>query len=262
MIMVFEEENTLKHDNYITSGQGSIPLIISVPHGGSFMVEGIPDRVDGIHGIDRNTVDIACYLGDKINKLFNLNKENEGFPSYIISKVSRIKIDFNRKESNAFNKESNVAKMIYHFFHKTLLDLISYNLDKFNRSLLVDIHGFEKSKRPNGFRDVELVLGTNNLESMFSTVLPKKDWSKNFRGNIIKKFNELNIPIAPGHPKRREYVLTGGYIINTYGASRIKNSQAIQMEFSDKIRIKDNILKERVLDILAQLLYNECIIVK
>ena len=256
--MVFEKNNTFNHDIHIEYCQGSIPLIISVPHGGSLMIEGIPDRVEGIHGIDKNTVNIACSLRKKISKLFSLNQENTKVPSYIISKVHRIKIDFNRKASKAFNKESNLANKIYHSFHKTLLDLVSYNLGKFNRSLLVDIHGFEKKKRPIGFRDVELVLGTNNFKSMFSTVLPKKDWSKNLRGNIIRKFNELDIAIAPGHPRRREYVLTGGYIVNNYGARKIKNSQTIQIEFSDKIRLKDDILKENVLDILAQLLYNEC----
>lgn len=260
--MVFEKNNKFNQDIHIEYCQGSIPLIISVPHGGSLMVEEIPDRVEGIHGIDRNTVNIACSLRKKISKLFSLNQENTKVPSYIISKVHRIKIDFNRKPSKAFNRESNMAKKLYHFYHKTLLDLISYNLDKFNRSLLVDIHGFEKKKRPIGFRDVELVLGTNNFKSMFSPILPKKDWGKNLRGNIIKKFNELNIPIAPGHPRRREYVLTGGYIINNYGASRIKNSQTIQIEFSDKIRINDDILKETVLAVLAQLLYNECTLEK
>ena len=260
--MVFEKDNTFKHDIYIEYCQGSIPLIISVPHGGSLMVEGIPDRVEGIHGIDRNTVNIACSLRKKISKLFGLNQENMKVPSYIISKVHRIKIDFNRKPSKAFNKESNMAKKLYQSYHKTVLDLISYNLDKFNKSLLVELHGFEKKKRPIGFRDVELVLGTNNFKSMFSPILPKKDWGKNLRGNIIKKFNELNVAIAPGHPRRREYVLTGGYIITNYGARRIKNSQTIQIEFSDKIRLKDDILKEMVLDVLAKLLYNECTLAK
>ena len=255
--MVFEKNNKFNQDIHIEYCQGSIPLIISVPHGGSLMVEEIPDRVEGIHGIDRNTVNIACSLRKKISKLFSLNQENTKVPSYIISKVHRIKIDFNRKPSKAFNRESNMAKKLYQSYHKTLLDLISYNLDKFNRSLLVDIHGFEKKKRPIGFRDVELVLGTNNFKSMFSPILPKKDWSKNLRGNIIEKFNELNVAIAPGHPRRREYVLKGGYIVQKYGASRIKDSQAIQIEFSDTIRLYDKELREKALNSLAHLLFEE-----
>ncbi len=255
--MVFNEENSLKRNKYIAYCQGSIPLIISVPHGGSYKVEEIPDRVEGIHGIDRNTVDIACSLRNKIIKKFNSNQENKKVPSYIISKVHRSKIDFNRKESEAFQEKSNLARKIYHSYHNKIHELISYNLTKFKRSLLIDIHGFEKAKRPKGFRDVELVLGTNNLESMFKDKVPKHDRGKNFRGKIIKKFNELNIPIAPGLPSRREYVLTGGYIVQNYGASRIENSQAIQIEFSDTIRLYDEELREKTLNSLAHLFFNE-----
>ena len=123
--------------------------------------------------------------------------------------------------------------------------------------MLVDIHGFEKAKRPQGYRDVDLVLGTNNLESMFPKKLPKKDWGKNFRGKIVRKFNELNIPIAPGHHSRKEYVLTGGYIIQNYGASRIKNSQAMQIEFSDTIRLYDDHLRKETIKSLAHLFFEE-----
>ena len=78
------------------------------------------------------------------------------------------------------------------------------------------------------------------------------------RGKIVKKFNELNIPIAPGHPRRSEYVLKGGYIVQKYGASRIKDSQAIQIEFSDTIRLYDEELREKALNSLAQLFFEEC----
>ncbi|MFX0075736.1 MAG: hypothetical protein ACFE96_09855, partial [Candidatus Hermodarchaeota archaeon] len=140
-----------------------------------------------------------------------------------------------------------------------LHELISYNIKKFKRSLLIDIHGFEKAKRPIGYRDVELVLGTNNLESMFPNKIPKKQWSRNFRGKIIRIFNQLNIPIAPGHHTRKEYVLKGGYIIQNYGASQIKNSQAIQIEFSDNIRMHDSELRKKTLKTLAQLFFEEII---
>ena len=123
--------------------------------------------------------------------------------------------------------------------------------------MLIDIHGFEKDKRPKGFRDVELILGTNNLESLYPNSIPKKDWGKNLRGKIVKEFNNLNIAIAPGHHLRREFVLTGGYITAKYGASHIKNSQTIQIEFSDKIRLYDKELKKIVLSTLAELIYKE-----
>jgi N-formylglutamate amidohydrolase len=202
-------------------------------------------------------VRLALDLIENINKIFQLNSDYISTPSYLISKIKRVKIDFNRKESEAYYSKSILAREIYQSYHNKIHKLISYNLNKFKRSLLIDIHGFEKAKRPKGFRDVDLVLGTNNLESLFKEKLPKKDWGKNFRGKIVKKFNDLTIPIAPGHHNRKEYVLTGGYIIKKYGASRIEGSQAIQIEFSDSIRLYNNELREKTLNSLAQLFFEE-----
>ncbi len=236
----------------IEYNRGSIPLIISVPHGGIIMSDNIPRRTNGIHGIDKDTIKLACELIEMIKNIFKFKT-----PSYIISKIHRAKIDFNRNSSEAFDQESELAKKIYHFYHNKIEELILYNLETFNRSMLIDIHGFEKDKRPKGFRDVELILGTNNLESLYPNSIPKRDWGKNLRGKIVKEFNNLNIAIAPGHHLRREFVLTGGYITTKYGASHIKNSQTIQIEFSDKIRLHDKELKNIVLSTLAELLYKE-----
>ncbi len=243
--------------DYFECRRGTIPLIFSVPHGGTTKFDDIPDRINGIYGVDKDTVRLAFDLIENINKLFQLTSKDIRTPSYIISKIKRVKIDFNRKESEAFHVKSSLAREIYQSYHNKIHELIFYNLNKFKRSLLIDIHGFEKIKRPKGFRDVELVLGTNNLESMFPNKLPKKDWGKNFRGKIVRKFNDLNIPIAPGHHNRKEYVLTGGYIIKKYGASRIEDSQAIQIEFSDTIRLYDEELREKMLNSLAQLFIEE-----
>ena len=243
--------------DYFECRRGTIPLILSVPHGGTTKFDNIPDRINGIHGVDKDTVRLAFGLIENINKLFQLTSKDIRTPSYIISKIKRVKIDFNRKESEAFHVKSSLAREIYQSYHNKIQELIFFNLNKFKRSLLIDIHGFEKIKRPKGFRDVELVLGTNNLESMFPNKLPKKDWGKNFRGKIVRKFNDLNIPIAPGHHNRKEYVLTGGYIIQKYGASRIEDSQAIQIEFSDTIRLYDEELREKTLNSLAQLFIEE-----
>jgi len=243
--------------DYFECRKGTIPLIFSVPHGGTTKFDNIPDRINGIHGVDKDTVRLTFDLIENINKLFQFNSKDIRTPSYIISKIKRAKIDFNRKESEGFRVKSILAKKIYQCYHNQIRELISHNLNKFKRSLLIDIHGFEKANRPKGFRDVELVLGTNNLESMFPDKLPKKDWSKNFRGKIVKKFNELNIPIAPGRATRKEYVLTGGYTVKKYGASRIKDSQAIQIEFSDSIRLYDEELRKKTLNSLAQLFFEE-----
>ena len=231
---------------YIKCKTGTNPLIFSVPHGGPLECEIIPKRESGILGIDKATIGLA-------NQLIRATSN----PSYIISNIRRSKIDMNREESEAYPKGSTLAKEIYQLYHTKLKEIIDYNIATFKRSLLIDVHGFEKDKRPEGYRDVELILGTENLKSLFSEPIPQKDWDTNIRGIIIKRFLDLNVPIAPGHARRKEYVLTGGYITQRYGASQIPKSQAIQIEFSDRVRLQDKDLKKIVLTTLAEILSKE-----
>ncbi len=244
-------------DKYVSHEKGAIPLILSVPHGGELIYEEIPTRSLGILGIDKKTIQLAQELIQEFQSIYFRKTSENKKPSFVFCNVTRRKIDLNRPIEKAFNHESQLAKYIYHFYHKTIQEYIFHNIEAYNRSLLIDIHGFERNKRPQGFRDVDIILGTDNLKSMYSNSLKKKDLSKNLRGLIVKKFLELNIPIAPGHQRRREYVLSGGYITKKYGASNIPKSQSMQIEFSDRIRLYDNDLRKTVLKTLAEIIFDE-----
>ena len=241
---------------FINFKKGNIPLILSVPHGGTLECSEIPKRLDGVLGIDKNTIeltqDLILHLERLSERFFSVKKS----PSYIISKVRRSKIDLNRMEAEAYLPNSLLAKKLYQFYHRKIGELIVYNLHKYNYSFLLDIHGFEKNKRPLGYRDVEIVLGTKNLATIYPEPVPIKYMDKNLRGEIIKNFLDLNVPIAPGHPRKREYILTGGYITQKYGVSEIPGSQTMQIEFSDRIRIYDKELKSKILISLAEVLLN------
>ncbi|MHA1150108.1 MAG: hypothetical protein ACTSR8_17885 [Promethearchaeota archaeon] len=242
-------------DKYIEFHKGNLPLIISVPHGGFSKFKELPKRSKGILGIDKGTIPLFKALFEIMEANIverNISKEI----SYIISFVPRKNIDLNRKLEDAC-PEFELSKQIYNYYHNFLEETIKENINNYNYSLLVDIHGFEKYKRPPGYRDVDLILGTRNLKALYSEPLLKKDWKNTIRGKIIKKFLDLNIRIAPGHPGRKEYVLKGGYITQKYGASSIKHSQAIQIEFSDDIRLSLNALKKLILKTLAKLLLDE-----
>jgi N-formylglutamate amidohydrolase len=243
--------------SYIEFLKGDIPLVISVPHGGNLEVDEIPRRTKGVLGIDGETIMIARELVDLIKDFCEKRNIDGRSPSYIMAKVARSRIDLNREESEAFIPHSKLAQQIYRFFHDKIKETVINNLRVYERSILIDLHGFEKANRPPGFRDVDIILGTNNLESFYSSKIPKKEWGNNIRGRIVQKFTELNIPIAPSHPQRREYVLTGGYITKKYGASQIPYSQVIQIELSDKIRIEDLKLRTDVLHALATIFVDE-----
>lgn len=242
-------------NQYIQYKQGTIPLILSVPHGGELQCEEIPIRTSGIRGIDKNTISLAEDFLQYIQNIYSRRLNTRKTPSYIFCNIARSNIDLNRPLDKAFNQNSKLAKKIYLTYHNSLRNCIDHNIDIYNLSLLLDIHGFEIKSRPSGYRDVDVVLGTDNLKSLFVKPVKKRDWGDNIRGEIIKKFIDLNISIAPGHPRRREYVLSGGYITKIYGPSQIKNSKTIQMEFSDRVRKHNRDLKNLILKSLAEIIF-------
>ncbi|MFX1499090.1 MAG: hypothetical protein ACFFBH_16355 [Promethearchaeota archaeon] len=244
-------------EKFIEYYKGSIPLIISVPHGGTRKIKIIPTRKEGIVGIDKKTREIASELIRTIEMLYQSQKAIKKTPSYIVSTIHRSKIDINRKEAEAYDNSSILAKELYRYYHNKVKDLIFYNLLKFNRSIMIDIHGFEKINIPMGYRDVDIILGTNNLETLYSEPIAQRYWGNNLRGKIIKTFVKLGVSIAPGRQRRKEYALKGGYITRKYGASKIKGSQTIQIEFSDKIRLHNGNLRKKIIDTLANLLFEE-----
>jgi len=246
--------DNLEIEKYIKFERGSLPLIISVPHGGTLEIKGIPNRSEGVLGIDKATIELAQELNSLLKKLSQKYFSTQQTPSSIISKVRRKQIDLNRVQSEAYSPDSNLAEKLYRFYHDKIKEVILKNINKFNKSLLLDLHGFEKNKRPQGYRDVEIILGTNNLASFFSEPVSVKNRANTLRGIIVKKFIDLDIPIAPGHPRRKEYVLMGGFITQKYGASEILGSRTMQVEFSDRIRIYDKELRNRVLGALAEIL--------
>lgn len=243
-------------EKFIEIKRGSIPIIFTVPHGGTLETKIIPKRTAGILGVDKATIELAREFISYLKQESLIRKNIIKSPSYIISLIKRSKIDLNRSETEAYHKNSEIAGEIYQYFHEKVNEFISENLKKFKYSLLIDIHGFEKHKRPPGFRDVEIVLGTDNLASLFSNPIPENDWESNIRGKIINNINKLGIAIAPSHPRRKEYILTGGFIVRQFGASKISNSQSMQIEFSDRIRIYDDELRKKVLKALAEVLLN------
>ena len=244
---------------YIQSQKGTIPLIISVPHGGTVKIKGIPMRKHGIRGIDKATIRLGKDLVKNIEERYQAKKLDSKIPYYIFSKVHRTQIDFNRNPNKAYRDNSNIAQQIYSLYHETLKKYILESIEHFGQTTLIDIHGFESNKRPKGFRDVDIVLGTNNLKSIYSHERPKKrNWDNNIRGRIIETIQELGVPIAPSLSRRREYVLKGGYITQNYGASEFKKSQAIQIEFSERIRLDfQGNLRKNVLSRLTGLLVEE-----
>lgn len=152
-------------NNYIQYHQGSLPIIISVPHGGLVDPAGIPDRTCGSPTTvtDSYTIELARQID---TALFNLTGCH---PHLIICNLKRTKIDCNRNIADGAcgNLEAETAWNEFQNFIDTA-QLISQNVHA-GRAFYIDLHGHGKPilrlELGYGITGSEL----NNIDSFLNT---------------------------------------------------------------------------------------------
>jgi hypothetical protein len=152
-------------NNYTQYHQGSLPIIISVPHGGLVDPSSIPDRTCGSPTTvtDSYTIELARQID---TALFNLTGCR---PHLIICNLRRTKIDCNRNIAYGAcgNLEAETAWNEFHNFIDTA-QLISQNVHA-GRAFYIDLHGHGKPilrlELGYGITGSEL----NNIDSFLNT---------------------------------------------------------------------------------------------
>jgi hypothetical protein len=124
--------------NYIEYAAGSLPIVVSVPHGGALEPESIPNRT-GTTVTDTNTIE----LGRAIAQAFT--RRTGRAPHLVLCHLKRTKLDANREVGDAAqgNGEAARAWTEYHVF----LELATRDVEQRTRSgLYVDLHGHGHEK--------------------------------------------------------------------------------------------------------------------
>ena len=123
--------------SYVEYQMGTLPIVISVPHGGFRIPTLIPDRTcnDPVTVTDAFTIETA----DKISAV--LYAATGCYPHIIICNLDRSKLDCNRNlaEGACGDLQAEIAWNEYHNFVTTALN--TANLQYNNKTLLVDLHG-------------------------------------------------------------------------------------------------------------------------
>jgi N-formylglutamate amidohydrolase len=129
----------MKLSKYFEIGKGTVPIILSCPHGGYKKPKRIPDKIFGVQTPDRNTYFIAKQI------LWALKNRNIDL-YFILNKIHRSKVDLNRppRSKLAFNKSSLEAKNIHQLFHDQLLNFSQQCVQRYDKALVVDFHGYTK----------------------------------------------------------------------------------------------------------------------
>lgn len=219
-----------KVESLITVQQGTLPIIISAPHGGRIPIPDVPERKgNGITKFvvvrDTNTDDLAM----KLSKA--LEKELGAKPHLIVAHFERKYCDVNRPAESAFEHEK--AKAIYDRYHQALKDACKQVQDTHGRGLLLDMHGQAA--------DTEAIFrGTNNGQSVKLLVDRFGQRALTGEKSILGQMAAKKYKVLPANDStdKEDPRFNGGYIVQTYGSSKGHAIDAIQLEWGGQARAK------------------------
>ena len=131
-----------KLDAYTEVQYGNMPLIISVPHGGTDDPASIPDRAcPGITtAVDIRTIEMA-------NAIDSVCRVDYGYQPYlVISYLKRIKLDQNRDLPEATCSNSAITAT-WNNYHLSIDSFLTKIIAKYPMALFIDLHGHGHTKQ-------------------------------------------------------------------------------------------------------------------
>lgn len=154
-------------ENFIEYIEGSLPIIISVPHGGTYSPNDMKNRTKGVFDRDDYTKELTLEI---IEEFFI---QTNAYPHTIIMNLCRTKVDANREETEAVSSDKQ-SVTAYRSFHKFISDSIQKVQNKYHKGIYLDIHG-----QSHPHKTIELgYLLTNDILKLDNKQLTKyKDYS-------------------------------------------------------------------------------------
>ena len=212
-------------DELVSAQRGTLPIILSAPHGGSVRVDGSEDRKKGVTVKDLRTAEIAWLTSQRLT-------DKLGAKVFIVvAQFSRKDADANRDASEAFENKHAAAQ--YDAYHRALREFVDEVRRDHARGLLIDIHG--QAKHPD-----KVMRGTRDGKSVSALF-------KLHGEAAIKGDNSLFGLLAKGGygvlPKLDaesldESQFEGGYITDHYGSHNKNGVDTIQVEIGSDFRSK------------------------
>ena len=227
------ENGPAKSDDLVSIQKGTLPIIVSVPHGGRKPIPDVPERLGvGVKLFakvrDANTSELA----EKF--IAALEKQLDGKVWYAIARFDRKHLDVNRPREGAYEDEK--AKPIYDVYHGALEAACKAVKEKHGAGLLLDIHG-------QGAFEYQICRGTQNGKSV-KLLKERHGWQAVVgKKSVLGQMERAGYKILPkcdaAEDVKEEAQFNGGYMVKTYGSHTGYAIDAIQFEFGSHLREKD-----------------------
>jgi N-formylglutamate amidohydrolase len=225
---------TYEEANLVSRHRGTLPVILSCPHGGAEQPAGVPERSGSVPGCppfsrsrDLNTIEITTRVAQRLLDVFG------EAPYVAIAGFHRKYIDANRPAACAY--EVSAARQYYDEYHSALRNFVDeIRAETGGVGLLFDIHGTLVIEED----PADLYLGTDNRKTVARLLQfdPQALWRRrSLRGFLGPEAAGYVIsPKRPDIPETRE--VDGGHTVRTYGSSTPDGVDAIQLEIASTIR--------------------------
>jgi N-formylglutamate amidohydrolase len=212
----------------LTTQSGTIPIILSAPHGGEKPIPNCPERL-GV-GVDKfvTVIDTRCdLLASKVAAA--LEKTMNGKPYLVTAQFLRKNVDVNRPAQDAY--ESPIAKPYYDAYHQTLQQYRDAVQKEWGRGLLIDIHG-------QAADSAAIYRGTNNGKTVRHML--DRFGRAGFVGeqSVMGRLEKAGYKVIPSAESKEDEDrrFGGGYIVATYGSKESGSIDAIQLETGGRMR--------------------------
>lgn len=222
-----------RSDLLIDVGRGTLPIVISAPHGGMTDVPGVPGRVNVnaerfVTGIDGNTRELA-------HKIFaEIEKQLGGKPYFVVARFKRRNLDANRTAEHSY--EVPEAKIYYDAYHSTLAEFCRDVQNKFGTGLFIDVHG--QAVFPDN-----ILVGTVGGETVKLLRQRHGDEALVGPGGVLGFLSAAGLQTMP-ELNATEFNLprfNGGYTVQTYGSHKAEGIDAVQFEYGSNFRAADKL---------------------
>ena len=225
----------------LTLWAGSLPVILSAPHGGRETIPGVaPRRGVGVPQFtverDSNTAELAETLAVKLGEKFG------AMPFLVIARFERRFVDANRDPAAAY--EAPQARPYYDNYHRAISESANTIRQKWGGGLLLDIHA-QGAQAETIFRGTDNGRSVSQLEQQYGKAALSGPQS------VLGHLASIGYKILPDLKSQdRETRYSGGFTTRTYGSHQGTKIDAIQLEFGSSLRAKANL--ERTANDLAQ----------
>jgi N-formylglutamate amidohydrolase len=213
-------------DGLVLARAGKLPILLTVPHGGTDSVPNVATRVRGTTVTDVYTIEIAQALVQQLENALGAR------PYMVAARFSRKYIDANRAESEAF--DSPDAKPAYDAYHNRIRLFIAEIKANFPKgAVLLDIHGQgeDPGVAHRGTRNGATVAALIRTHGAAALTGPDSIFGA-LQSRGYKVFPP-NTPIGDP-PEEKRY--GGGFTVQTYGSGSPAGIDAIQIEVGRNLR--------------------------